>query len=168
MITRLALLAVLLAVAAPQANAQTYSVNASPGVHIRLTHYTWFSFNGCRSLGLPQIVNMRASAGGKVWTVVEELPLGYSQSPQGAHCVGKLITSAAIYYRSQPGFEGVDTVQFGVRYPAACTNCRGAELTYQVKVGNAPPPPPPPPLAQPDRRPEPDQTETETTAPQRP
>lgn len=165
MITRLAWLAVLLAIAISPAHAQTFSANAATGVHVRLSHYSWFSFNGCRSLGLPQIVNMRSNSGGTVWSVVEELPLGYSQSPQGAHCVGKLITSSAIYYRSRPGFEGVETVEFGVRYPAACTNCRSAELTYQVKVGGAPRPEP---ERKPEQRPEPDHADTETTAPQRP
>lgn len=165
MITRLTWLAVLAGIAAHDAQAQTRSVNAAAGVQVRLAHYSWFSFNGCRSLGLPQIVNLRSSSGGAVWSIVEDLPLGYSQSPQGAHCVGKPITSSAIYYRSPAGFDGVDTVQFGVRYPQACRNCRNGEFTYEVRVAGAlTPPSDPPPLPNPD----PGQTETDTTAPQRP
>lgn len=135
MIGRLALAVALCLAASGAANAQSRRMlYAIDGVPLRISYYSWFSYNGCKSLGLPHIVNMRSASGARIWTQPEDLPLGYSSSKEGERCIGKLITSAAVYYLARSGFDGDDTVDFFVRYPSTCANCKSHDVSVKVRV----------------------------------
>ncbi len=107
---------------------------ATEGVPLQLSYYMWFSFQTCKSLGLPEVSNMRSSSGARIWAQKEERPLGTSNSKEGERCIGKSMSAAVVYYTARPGFSGEDTVEYFVRYPETCKNCQSRDYSVVVKV----------------------------------
>lgn len=107
---------------------------ATEGVPLQIAYYIWFSFQTCKSLGLPEILNMRSASGARVWSQKEEQPLGSTSNKEGERCLGKTMSAAAVYYVGRPGFAGEDAVDYYVRYPETCKNCTSRNVSVVVKV----------------------------------
>jgi hypothetical protein len=141
----LAAATVLACIGSIAASAEVRTMTTRTGVPLRLNAHTYFSFSTCASMGLPQISGIKVSDGGKIWHQPEMTNLGSSASPKGNHCVGKSIQSAVVYYQPKPDWTGTERIEYRVKYPPSCTDCKDRDVTIAINVlpPSAPPAPAP-------------------------
>jgi hypothetical protein len=94
---------------------QTYRRTIADGQPVLLHQYAnWDQF--CHSTGEPIITLVTQPVGGTIEQRHEMKADGGTARVGSTSCVGTPIPAVGVYYVPKPGFKGMDTFQFDVRY----------------------------------------------------
>ena len=117
------------------------TIQAKPGMLVRVSNHMHFKAGTCQAISIPKVIIRRKPAKGTLSITEGVLPLGGARAEQAAKCIGKPMRAAIVSYIPAAGASGDDALAYDVVFPRSCTNCRNFEVTAAISIGSDAPRP---------------------------